>query len=217
MTNSGPRLFSPLQPEGCTCSFLKSLLVSAFQVKRHLVTVDELQVTLNVLSELGILLAFATWNIYTHRHTYIHTYVHTHVSRIHEGSPQTRSYLLKGGPLLVCFPPLGECSRNPSESVRQLALLWEAVSASANFCWSLFQHICLFHDGWFMSAPAHTVLNIQQFLTKKGLIPVPHPPYSPDLAPAWNNFFCCFPDEKSPQREKFCWCGRGETKKWQKH
>ena len=31
---------------------------------------------------------------------------------------------------------------------------------------------------------------------------MPHPPYSPDLAPS-NFLFVCFPDEKSPQREHF--------------
>ena len=32
-------------------------------------------------------------------------------------------YLLEGRPLVVQLPPLGECSRNPSVSVFQLALL----------------------------------------------------------------------------------------------
>ena len=32
-----------------------------------------------------------------------------------------------------------------------------------------------------MSAPAHTALSVQQFLTKNSMTPVPHPPYSPDL------------------------------------
>ena len=38
-----------------------------------------------------------------------------------------------------------------------------------------------------MSASAHTVLRVQQFLTKNGMTAMPHPPYSPDLAPS--NFF----------------------------
>ena len=49
------------------------------------------------------------------------------------------------------------------------------------FPWRLFQHICRFHDGWFTSTPAHTALNIQQFLTKNSMTPMPHSPYSPDL------------------------------------
>ena len=32
-----------------------------------------------------------------------------------------------------------------------------------------------------MSAPAHTVLSVQQFFTKNGLMPVCYPPYSPNL------------------------------------
>ena len=42
-------------------------------------------------------------------------------------------------------------------------------------------------DGGFTSAPAHTKLTVQQFLTKNGMTPVPHSPYSHDLAP--NDFF----------------------------
>ena len=54
-------------------------------------------------------------------------------------------------------------------------------SASVNFFWRPFQHVWPFHDGWFTSAPAHTVLSVQQFLTKNGMTPVPQPPYSTDL------------------------------------
>ena len=32
-----------------------------------------------------------------------------------------------------------------------------------------------------MSAPAHMMLGVQQFLTKNGVTPMPHPPYSHDL------------------------------------
>ena len=34
------------------------------------------------------------------------------------------------------------------------------------------------------SSPAHTALSVQQFLTKTGVTPVPHPPYSPNLTPS---------------------------------
>ena len=47
-----------------------------------------------------------------------------------KGDPsKTRNYLLKGGPL-VCsagFPPLGGCSRNPSE---------KRENKSPKYCWS---------------------------------------------------------------------------------
>ena len=82
--------------------------------------------------------------------------------------------------------------------------------ASVNFFWRLFQRICSFHDGWLTSAPAHTALSVQQFLTKNSLTSIAHPPYSPDLAPS--DFFFVSPDEKSPQRATFCQCGRGATK-----
>ena len=40
--------------------------------------------------------------------------------------------------------------------------------------------------GWFLhhdNAPAHTALSVQQFLAKNNRTVIPHPPYSPDLAP----------------------------------
>ena len=63
-----------------------------------------------------------------------------------------------------------------------------------------------------MSAPAHTVLRVQQFLTKTSMTPMLHPPYSPDLT--LSDFFFVSLDEKIPQREMLCQCGRG-GKKWQ--
>ena len=54
------------------------------------------------------------------------------------------------------------------------------------------------------------MLSVQQFLTKNGMAPVPHPSNSPDLTPS--DLFV-FPQMKeSLQRETFCQCGRGETK-----
>ena len=41
-------------------------------------------------------------------------------------------------------------------------------------------------DDWVLqhdNAPAHTALSIQEFLAKKSIPVLPHPPYSPDLAP----------------------------------
>jgi histone-lysine N-methyltransferase SETMAR len=37
----------------------------------------------------------------------------------------------------------------------------------------------LHHD----NAPAHTALSIREFLARKNIPILPHPPYSPDLAP----------------------------------
>jgi transposase len=51
----------------------------------------------------------------------------------------------------------------------------------------------LFQSGrWLLhhnNAPAHTALSIQEFLAKKKIPVVPHPPYSPDLAPCDFFFF----------------------------
>ena len=52
-----------------------------------------------------------------------------------------------------------------------------------------------------MSAPAHTELSVQQFLTKNSMTPMPHHPYSPDLTPSNFSFFSA--DEKSLQRKNF--------------
>ena len=35
-----------------------------------------------------------------------------------------------------------------------------------------------------MDLPAHTVLSVQQFLTKNSMTPLPHPPYSLDPSPS---------------------------------
>ena len=45
-------------------------------------------------------------------------------------------------------------------------------------------------DDWVLhhdNAPAHTALSFREFLVKKNIPILPHPPYSPDLAPC--NFF----------------------------
>jgi histone-lysine N-methyltransferase SETMAR len=47
----------------------------------------------------------------------------------------------------------------------------------------------LHHD----NAPGHTALSIREFLAKKNIPILPHPPYSPDPAPY---DFCLFPELK---------------------
>ena len=94
-------------------------------------------------------------------------------------------------------------------------------SALVNFFWRFFEHFCPFHDGWLVSAFAHTTLSIQQFLTKNGMAPMLYPPCSPDIT--LNAFLFCFSNKKSPQKGKVCHCGRGEpkngrgTKRWVQH
>ena len=51
-------------------------------------------------------------------------------------------------------------------------------------------------DDWVLqhdNAPAHTALSIREYLAKKNIPVLPHPPYSPDLAPC---DFCLFPKLK---------------------
>ena len=52
-------------------------------------------------------------------------------------------------------------------------------------------------DNWVLqhdNAPAHTALSIREFLAKENIPVLPHPTYSPDLAPC---DFCLFPKLKS--------------------
>ena len=53
------------------------------------------------------------------------------------------------------------------------------------------------HDILSKLVPAHTALSIREFLAKKNIAVLPHPPYSPDLAPC---DFCLFPKLKSKFR-----------------
>jgi histone-lysine N-methyltransferase SETMAR len=53
----------------------------------------------------------------------------------------------------------------------------------------------LHHD----NVPAHTALSVQQFLAKSNMVLLPHPPYSPDLAPC--DFFL-FPRMKKTLKGK---------------
>ena len=82
----------------------------------------------------------------------------------------TKKEKLSSGEQAPCkwvFSPLGECSRNLSVSVYQLVMLWEAVFGFSEFFWRLFQSICPFHDGWFMSAPIHTTLSVHSVFDQK--------------------------------------------------
>ena len=101
------------------------------------------------------------------------------------------------------LPWLGECSRNPSVQSTSWRCCERLHSASVNCFWRLSMCVCI-HNGWFTNTPAHTVVSVQQFLTKttRPLCIQSHP----------QQFFFVFPDEKSPWRETFCRWGRGETK-----
>ena len=68
------------------------------------------------------------------------------------------------------------------------------------FFWRLFQSICRFYGGWLRSAPAHTALSVQQFLTKTSMTPMSYSPYSPNLA--LSDFFCLLPQMKNTLKGK---------------
>ena len=65
---------------------------------------------------------------------------------------------------------------------------------------------------WFLhhnNAPAHTALSVQQSLAKNNMTVIPHPPYSPDLAPHDFFLFCCM---KGRMKRK-CFADVSEVKK----
>ena len=118
--------------------------------------------------------------------------------------PPQWSYLLEGGPLYYRLPRLGEYSRNPSVSVYQLALLWEAVFSFSEFFWRLSVFAHFMSDLWAHLSTLHWVFST--FWPKTAWLSCPtqiHP----------RQLFFLFPQmKKTPQRETSCWCGRSETK-----
>ena len=100
-----------------------------------------------------------------------------------QGGPPKRPELSCRGwsPYSTGFPQLDEWFKSPSISVASWCCCEKLCLASEKIFWGLFQRICPFHNGRFMSTPAHTTLSVQQFLTKNSMTPVPHPPYSSSL------------------------------------
>ena len=107
-------------------------------------------------------------------------------------------------------PLLGECSRNPSVSVYHLALLWEAAFGFTElfFFWrrNAFSYFMM-GDLWAHLPTPHWVFG--SFWRKMAGPPCPTLPIHP-ISPLVT--FFVFLDEKSSQREMFCWYGIGETK-----
>ena len=120
------------------------------------------------------------------------------------------NYLLESGPLVVqASPPSWEFYEPMYISVLAGIIVRGCVRPQ----WTLFlktQHICPFY-GWFISAHTYTELSVQQFLTKKWHDP--HAPASLFARSHLEQLFFCFPWWRTPQRETFCRCGRGETRK----
>jgi len=75
------------------------------------------------------------------------------------------------------------------------------------------KHQELWRSGeWFLhqdNAPAHTALSVTRYLASLGWTVIPHPPYSPDLAPC--DFFLFPTMKKKIERKEICHRGGGEN------
>ena len=120
-----------------------------------------------------------------------------------EDLPQKKNYLLEGRPL-----------RNPSVSVYQLVVVWEAALGFSEFFFKTLQNVCPFHDGWLTSAPAYTALYSVVFDPKWN-----DPHASPSLViqyhPEW--LFFCYPRWKKSSKGNILLMWKRRNKKWQKH
>jgi histone-lysine N-methyltransferase SETMAR len=77
-----------------------------------------------------------------------------------------------------------------------LTRIWESVRRKRPELWP---------DTWILHhdhALAHDVLRVREFLAKKPITKMEHPPYSPDLAPC--NLLILFKIKKYHQRRKIC-------------
>jgi len=89
------------------------------------------------------------------------------------------------------FAPQGQ-TVNQQFYLEVLKRLRDAVRRKRSNLWQSGEWL-LHHD----NAPAHTASSVRQFLTKNR-ITVPHPPYSPDLAP---RDFSCFRERRGTLKE----------------
>ena len=131
------------------------------------------------------------------------------------GPPPNQNYCLEGRPLVVQAFPITWVFYEPICISVPAGIVVRGCIQFQQFFWRLFQHVCLFHYGWFMSTSAHNFQIDQQFLTKNVITPSAPPSLfmiSPQVT-----FLFVSPDEKIPQRETFCRYRSGETKKWQEH
>ena len=125
-------------------------------------------------------------------------------------TPRNLNYLLDSWPLVVQASLLGDCTRNPSVSVYQLVLLWEAMfSISKLFLKTLSKHLPILWLVIYKHICPHQAENSAIFEQKWHGFCVPHSLYL--MSPQATSFL--FPQMKnSPQRETFCPCRGGETK-----
>ncbi|PNF23785.1 hypothetical protein B7P43_G16799 [Cryptotermes secundus] len=106
--------------------------------------------------------------------------------------------------MLICFFDVNGIVHKefvpPGQTVNQhfyldvLRRLRESVRRKRSEMWRNGKWL-LHHD----NAPAHTALTVRQFLTSNNMVIVPHPLYSPDLAPS--DFFFVSTDEEKSERK----------------
>ena len=129
------------------------------------------------------------WLIYTYM--YIYTYIRTYIHM--RGDPRkNRIIFWTVGPLQYRLPPLGECSRNPSASVHQLAVLWEAAFGLSEFfedSFNMFAH-SMMGDLGAQLLTYHWVFG--SFWAKPTWPLCPTLPISRDLTPSHFSLFPCF-------------------------
>ena len=116
-----------------------------------------------------------------------------YLSKLLYGGDPPKLKLSSGGwaPGSTGFSHPGEHSRNPPVSCDSWCCCERLYSASVNFSEDS-QRVCAFPDEWLTSAPAHTVLTVQQFLTKNTRNPMLHPPYFTQSHPSRVFFFFFF-------------------------
>ena len=117
-----------------------------------------------------------------------------------------------GGTLLDKLPPLGKCSKNPSvpaSIVRGFEINFGEFSEGS---FNALAHFTM-GDLWVHLPTLCWVFS--SFWPKMAWPPCPTFPLH--LISPWATFFFVSLDEKSPQRQTFCWCERSKTKKRQKH
>lgn len=124
------------------------------------------------------------------------------------------------GPLQYRLSLLGECSRNPSVSVYQLAL-WEAMFDSSGFvCLFVFSVVVktlsvhLSISWWVIYDPPATCPHCSECSSvfhQNVMTPLPYPPYSPDFTTS-TFLLLLFPWMKNVLKGKCSQWGRGKTK-----
>ena len=125
----------------------------------------------------------------------------------------TRIFFWRVGILSYRLPPARWCSWNPSVSVYQLLLLWEAVFSFSEIFLKILSKLLPISWWVITSSPAHPTLSVQQFLMKDGMTPMLHPPCSSSLTPS--DVSGCFPRWNTFSNILLMWKWR--NKKLQKH